>query len=87
MRYADYTASGRGLKFIQEYIDQRVLPFYGNTHTENNICGSQTTRFREGSRTLIKRYLNANEEDALIFVGSGLINSFFQFFTYFQFFS
>ena len=77
VRYADYTASGRGLKFIEQYILENVLPFYGNTHSENNVCASQTTRFREGSRSIIKKYLNANEEDALIFVGSGLINSFF----------
>jgi len=31
--YADYTASGRGLKFIEAYIQNEILPMYANTHT------------------------------------------------------
>jgi hypothetical protein len=37
--YADYTASGRGLSFIEDYIRQRVLPLYANTHTEASATG------------------------------------------------
>ena len=32
--YADYTASGRCLSFIEDYITKNVNPFYANTHTE-----------------------------------------------------
>ena len=32
--YADYTASGRSLSFIEDYIRDVVLPLYANTHTE-----------------------------------------------------
>ena len=28
--YADHTASGRWLQFIEDYIMEKVLPFYGN---------------------------------------------------------
>lgn len=28
--YADHTASGRSLKYIEDYILKHVLPFYGN---------------------------------------------------------
>jgi selenocysteine lyase/cysteine desulfurase len=45
--YADYTASGRALTFIEDYIRQQVLPFYANTHTETSYTGAQTTAFRE----------------------------------------
>ena len=31
--YADYTASGRALTFIEEFIVSEVLPRYANTHT------------------------------------------------------
>ncbi len=31
--YADYTASGRALRFIEEYIQHEILPMYANTHT------------------------------------------------------
>jgi selenocysteine lyase/cysteine desulfurase len=44
---------------------------YANTHSENNACASQTTKFREGSRAIIKEYVNATDDDVLIFVGSG----------------
>lgn len=31
--YADYTASGRSLKFIESYIQNEIMPMYANTHT------------------------------------------------------
>ncbi|CAF2896639.1 unnamed protein product [Rotaria sp. Silwood2] len=69
--YADYTASGRGLIFIEYCIMNNVLPYYANTHSENNACALQTTKFREESRNMIKRCVNATNDDAVIFTGSG----------------
>ena len=34
--YADYTASGRALDFVEDSIRDRVLPRYANTHTESS---------------------------------------------------
>lgn len=34
--YADYIASGRALKFIEDYITDVVLPNYSNTHTHTS---------------------------------------------------
>src|SRR4030067_18469 len=42
--YADYTASGRSLSFIEDYIRDAVLPLYAHTHTESSGTGLQTTR-------------------------------------------
>ena len=70
--YCDYTASGRALSFIEDYVREEVLPFYGNTHTTTSATGLQTTFFRHEARDIIKRAVNAaEEEDVLIFTGSG----------------
>ncbi len=69
--YADYTASGRALTFIEDFIREVVLPLYANTHTESSGTGLQTTRFREEAREIIRAALGASQEHAVIFCGSG----------------
>jgi len=69
--YADYTASGRALTFIEDYIREVVLPLYANTHTESSGTGLQTTRFREEAREIIRQAVGATSEHAVIFCGSG----------------
>lgn len=69
--YADYTASGRAISFIEDFIRDAVLPLYANTHTETSGTGLQTTRFREEARAIIRRAVGASGEHAVIFSGSG----------------
>ncbi len=69
--YADYTASGRSLSFIEDYLREVVLPLYANTHTESSGTGLQTSRFREEAREMIRSCVNASDDHAVIFAGSG----------------
>ena len=69
--YADYTASGRSVCFIEDFIRAEVLPRYANTHTESSGTGLQTTRLREDARSIIKAAVNGDIDTAIIFCGSG----------------
>jgi selenocysteine lyase/cysteine desulfurase len=69
--YADYTASGRSLDFIEDAIRGSVLPRYANTHTESSGTGRATGHLREQARKLIHRAVGATDDHVVIFCGSG----------------
>ena len=50
--YADYTASGKSLSFVEDYIRSHVLPTYANTHTTTTDTGRTTTQLREEARSV-----------------------------------
>ncbi|XP_045823644.1 uncharacterized protein LOC123916269 isoform X1 [Trifolium pratense] len=69
--YADHTASGRSLRYNENFIINHLLPFYGNTHTCDSYVGSRTTKMLHEATEYIKKCLGGGEDDAIIFCGSG----------------
>ena len=69
--YADYTASGRALRQVEDFVATQVLPFYANSHTEASFCGAHTTGLREGARRFIASEMNCGDACSVIFTGSG----------------
>ena len=70
--YADWTASGRAYRPIEEELLDRVLPFFGNTHTETTVTGRRMTAAYEGAKQIIRKHVHAGEEDVVMFCGSGM---------------
>jgi selenocysteine lyase/cysteine desulfurase len=70
MLYADLTASGRALSFVEERI-ARLLPMYANVHSANSTAGRTTAALREEARRAVARGVGASPDDVVLFVGSG----------------
>lgn len=69
--YADYVASGRALRQIETFIQDEVLPFYANSHTEASYCGQMMTRLRIQARQIILKSFGGDKRHDVIFCGSG----------------
>lgn len=70
MVYADYTASGRGLHFIEDYLKQ-LQQLYANSHTEDDTSGRVTTQLLHQAERIIKRSVNAGPDGRVIACGAG----------------
>lgn len=68
--YADYTASGKTLGFIEKYLIE-LQKCYANTHTDDDVTGAIMTAVLHKSVEIIKTELNAKENCFVIPVGNG----------------
>ena len=50
----------------------RVLPWYGNTHSVASGTARQTTHYREEARHIIRNYFNLSDANSVIFAGAGV---------------
>ena len=70
--YADWTATGRAYGPIEACLQEKILPFLANTHTETTVTGKCMSRAYEEAREIIKEHVHANSGDVLILCGSGM---------------
>jgi selenocysteine lyase/cysteine desulfurase len=70
--YADWTASGRGYQPIEAEIQNKILPFFANTHTETTITARTMSGVYDQAKATVKTHVNANKDDVLVFCGSGM---------------
>jgi selenocysteine lyase/cysteine desulfurase len=70
--YADWVASGRLYEPIEKKLLEDFGPFVANTHTETTVTGTLMTNAYHEARHIIKRHVNASENDVLIFAGYGM---------------
>ena len=72
MIYADWVASGRLYKDIEDIISHRFGPFVANTHTETSETGTIMTKAYHHAKDIIRNHVNACENDILITSGFGM---------------
>lgn len=68
--YADYTASGRGVVFVERYM-QKILETYANTHTEDDLTGLRMSERLHAAEKLIKKHLHATDDYMIVSNGAG----------------
>ena len=68
--YADYTASGRGLHFIQQKL-LNIQRSYANTHTEDDYSGQYLTGLLKKAEERIKKLVGAGPDGKIVAIGSG----------------
>ncbi len=77
--YADWTASGRLYKPIEQMISEDIGAFVGNTHSETSVTGSTMTNAYQNALSIIKEHVGAKNEDIILASNSGmtgLVNKF-----------
>ncbi len=72
MIYADWTASGRLYRPIEEKMLYEFGPYVANTHTETTFSGSTMTMAYHKARKIIKEHVHASEDCVLITEGTGM---------------
>lgn len=69
--YADWTASGRAYRPIEEWLTREIAPYIANTHSDGSFTGAAMTAAYRQARELIKRHVHASDHDVLLATGTG----------------
>ena len=70
--YADWVASGRIYKDIEEKLGREIFPFVANTHTETSTTGATMSLAFDSAIRIIKDHVGADKNDVLISAGAGM---------------
>jgi selenocysteine lyase/cysteine desulfurase len=70
--YADWIASGRLYKPIEDRLLHLFGPMTGNTHSEASETGRYMTIAYQYAHNVIKSHVNAGKDDVIITTGSGM---------------
>ena len=73
--YADWIASGRLYRPIEEKLCNAIGPYVANTHSESSETGRLMTQMYQEAHRKIKRLVNANESDVIITTGYGMTSA------------
>ena len=69
--YNDFTASGKGLKSVESFIKNEVLPTYANVHSTVGHNAEITSKFFHESKEILRKYTNAHGDYSIIYHGQG----------------
>ena len=73
--YADWIASGRLYQPIEDKLSNLFGPLIGNTHSESSETGKTMTNAYKLAHTIIKRHVNADDDDVIITTGFGMTSA------------
>jgi len=73
--YADWIASGRLYRPIENRISEDIGPMVGNTHSESTATGKAMTDAYHQAQKIVKHHVNADDNDILIFTGTGMTSA------------
>ena len=68
--FADVIASGRPSPLVEQYISEKILPYYSNTHS-NAYCGIMMKNLVNETKNYIRECLHIDKSKKIIFTGSG----------------
>jgi selenocysteine lyase/cysteine desulfurase len=77
--YADWIASGRLYRPIEDKMTNAIGPFVANTHTETSECGRLMTEAYRLAQERIKRHVNAGPQDVILTTGFGMTGAIVKF--------
>ena len=73
--YADWIASGRLYSPVERRITEDIGPMVGNPHSESTATGNAMTEAYHMAQKIVKKHVNAGENDVLIFTGTGMTSA------------